>query len=272
LFLERPAPVTVAWFNMYATSGLPGIDYLVGDDQVVRPDEEAFFTEKIVRLPLSYLTFQVDHPVPPVVPPPCLQHGSLTFGSLVAQYKITPAVLDAWADILRRTNRTRLLLANTALKSLHNRRYVAWQFTRRGVAPERLVLCGPADHVAFLKYYDRIDVALDAFPYNGGTTTMEAMWQGVPVLTFDGDRWASRTSHTLLHRTHLAEFVADDVRQMVELAISLARSPDTPLRLSDLRQQMRSRLQASSACDTPALARSMERFCRAVTNGVRYFG
>lgn len=102
--------------------------------------------------------------MPPVVPPPCLENAYLTFGSLVSQYKITPPVLDAWASILKRTEGTRLWLANTALKSIHNRRYVANQFTRRGVESGRITLCGPADHVTFLQYYDRIDVALYAFP------------------------------------------------------------------------------------------------------------
>ena len=264
LFLDRPAPVTVAWFNMYATSGLPGFDYLVADDEVVRPGEEPFFTEKVVRLPVSYLTFQVDHPAPPVVPPPCLENGYLTFGSLVSQYKITPPVLDAWASILRRAEGARLLLANRALKSVHNRSYVADQFSRRGVDTGRIMLCGPAEHLTFLQYYDRVDVALDAFPYNGGTTTMEAIWQGVPVLTFAGDRWSSRTSQSLLRRTHLEEFVAEDIEGMVDLAIRLARSPDTPRRLAELRWQMRACLQASSACDTPALARAMEQFYTAV--------
>jgi predicted O-linked N-acetylglucosamine transferase (SPINDLY family) len=267
LFFSRPAPVTVGWFNHYATSGLPGLDYVVGDEEVVRPGEERFFSERVVRLPLSYLTFGVDHAVPPVVPPPCLANGFVTFGSLVSQYKVTPQVLDAWAEILRRAPDARLLLANTALKSAQNRGFLAEQLARRGVDPARLDLCGPADHLEFLRYYDRIDVALDAFPYNGGTTTMEAVWQGVPVLTFDGDRWASRTSQSLLRRTHLAGFVAADVRGMVEAAVGLARGADTPGMLAGLRGEMRSRLMASPACDTAALAREMERFYLSAVRG-----
>ncbi len=203
LFTQHVAPVTIAWFNAFATSGLPGFDYIVGDERVVYDGEERFFTEKILRLPMSYLTFEVTHAAPPIVPPPCLQNRYLTFGSLVSQYKITPPVLDAWAEILRRTDGTRLLLANTALRSIHNRSYVLERFTERGVDAERLILEGPAEHFAYLEKYNRIDVALDAFPYNGGTTTMEAIWQGVPVLTFAGDRWASRTSQSLLHETPL---------------------------------------------------------------------
>ena len=264
LFLGRPAPVTIAWFNMYATSGLPGFSYLIGDREVARAEEEPFFTEKLLYLPLSYLTFEVQHPAPPVAPPPCLRNGLLTFGSLVSQYKITLPVLDAWTEILRQAPDSRLLLANSALKSPHNREYVAERFAERGVDPERLGLLGPADHLTFLRYYDAIDIALDAFPYNGGTTTMEALWQGVPVLTFDGDRWASRTSQSLIRNTHLGEFVADDVRGYVQLAVEMAKAPDIPRRLSGLRRSMRGRLRQSSACDTSALAANMERLYRAV--------
>jgi predicted O-linked N-acetylglucosamine transferase (SPINDLY family) len=155
-------------------------------------------------------------------------------------------------------------VANAALKSIWNREYLSDQFARRGVDRGRLALQGPADHFAFLEYYDRIDVALDAFPYNGGTTTMEAIWQGVPVLTFDGDRWASRTSQSLLRRTHLAEFVTKDIPSMIDFAIRLAHDPAAPARLNEMRRQMRERLQESSACDTRALAKNMERLYHTV--------
>lgn len=264
LFLGRPAPAVVAWFNMYATSGLPGFDTLVGDDEVLRPGEERFFSEKVHRLPVSCLTFQVDHPSPPVAPPPCLDNGCLTFGSLVSQYKITPPVLDVWAAILKQADGARFLLANTALKSPHNRHYVADRFAERGVDPDRLILCGPAEHLTYLRYYDRLDVALDAFPYNGGTTTMEAIWQGVPVLTCGGDRWAARTSGSILRGTHLQEFVVNGVEEMIELAVRMARNPDTPARLATLRRHMRSALEASPACDAVSLARAMEEFYRGI--------
>lgn len=259
LFLEPVAPVVAAWFNMYGTSGLPGIDWIIGDREVIRESEEAEYTERVACLPGSYLTFEVGHRAPPIVPPPCSTSRQFTFGSLVAQYKITAPVLDAWADILRQADGSRLVLANRALQSTCNREYVCRQFADRGVAAERIVLLPPAEHYEYLSYYDRIDLALDAFPYNGGTTTMEAIWQGVPVLTFDGDRWASRTSQTLLRRTHLADFVAPGPREYIETAVAIARDPQTPSRLATLRSEMRERLLQSLACDTAALAREMER-------------
>lgn len=268
LFLRAPAPVTIAWFNMYATSALPGVQYVVGDDIVVRPEEEAFYTEGVLRLPLSYLTFDVRHAAPPVTSPPCLDNGYLTFGSLVAQYKMSRPVLDAWADLLRRVPSARLMLANSALKSRYNQQYVVQQFTDRGIDAERLVLQGPAEHYAYLQYYDQMDVALDAFPYNGGTTTMEAIWQGVPVLTYDGDRWASRTSASLLRRSHLSDFVVRSAKDYVEFAIELAATPETPSRLEEIRSTLRQRLGTSSICNTPGLARSMEQIYRELWNRV----
>jgi protein O-GlcNAc transferase len=258
LYLEPVAPVVVAWFNMYGTSGLPGIDWIIGDREVVRESEEPEYTERVACLPGSYLTFEVGHRAPPIVAPPCTTSRQFTFGSLVAQYKITAPVLDAWADILRQADSSRLVLANRAMQSTCNREYVQRQFADRGIAGERIVLLPPAEHYEYLAYYSQIDLALDAFPYNGGTTTMEAIWQGVPVLTFDGDRWASRTSQTLLRRTHLADFVAAGPREYVELAVAIARDPQAPSRLASLRAQMRGALLASPACDTAALARDME--------------
>ena len=267
LFLEPVAPVVVAWFNMYATSGLPGFDVIIGDRQVVWADEECEYTERVRCLPGSYLTFEVGHRAPPLQPPPCQSNKHFTFGSLVSQYKLTGVVLDAWAQILRRVDASRLVLANRALQSTCNQEYVAKQFADRGVGREQLEFLRPAKHHECLNYYGQIDLALDAFPYNGGTTTMESIWQGVPVLSFDGDRWASRTSQTLLRRTHLADFVAPSSQKYVQTAVDIATDPQSRSRLASLRKTMRQRLLASPACDTAALAHAMENIYRQLAGG-----
>lgn len=258
LLAMKPAPLVVAWFNSFATSAMDCYDYLIGDPCVIPAAEERFYTERILRVPGCYLTFEVDYPVPEVAPPPCASGGPLTFGCLASQYKITTQVVEAWARILRECPNTRLLLKNATLGSDANRAFVHSQFAQFDIAAERVTLDGPAEHFAFLGTYADIDVALDTFPYNGGTTTTEAMWQGVPVLTFYGDRWVSRTSATLLRNGGLGEFVADDLDGYVQQAIALAQSPDTPAYLATLRRDMRRRLSASPACDTAALAAAME--------------
>ena len=258
-FLHKVAPVTIAWFNMFGTSGFPAFDYIVGDEHVVLPEEEQHYVEQVERLPCSYLTFEVDYPVPEVALLPCLATGRFTFGSLVSQYKITPPVLDAWAEILKRSSESTLVLANADLKSRHNCDYVKEQFASRGVRIDQLQFLPPTDHNSFLQYYDKIDLALDAFPYNGGTTTMEAIWQGVPVLTKRGDRWAARTSQSLLYECHLSDFVAADSSSYVEQAVGWATNQSAWSHLSTLRSTMRDRLRASPVCDCARLAREMEK-------------
>jgi predicted O-linked N-acetylglucosamine transferase (SPINDLY family) len=258
LFALRPAPVQLAWFNMFATSGLDVFDALIGDAHVVRPEEEPDYTERIVRVPGCYLTFEVTYPVPDVSPPPCSAAGRLTFGCLAPQYKITPEVVSAWSAILRGVPGTRLFLKNSVLGTPDGQAFVRDTLESCGIEPDRVHLEGPAEHYTFLESYARVDVALDTFPYNGGTTTMEALWQGVPVLTFVGDRWASRISASLLRSAGLDEYVARDLEGYTALTVALARDPGTPARLSDLRHSMRERLRRSSVCDCTAFTRNLE--------------
>jgi protein O-GlcNAc transferase len=256
VFTLRPAPVVAGWFNMYATTGISTYDYLIGDDLVIPPEEEKFYCEKIVRVPGSYLTFEVTYPMPPVADPPCLTTGAITFGSLASQYKITGDVIEAWSRILQQVPNSSLILKNGALGSAGAREFVLGLFERLNVPLKRIRLDGPSDHYLFLETYSEIDIALDTFPYNGGTTTTEAIWQGVPVIAFVGDRWVARTSASILRAGGLGELVGQGLADYISLAIGLANSPD---RLLDLRRNMRSRLGASRVCDTEGFARNMER-------------
>jgi protein O-GlcNAc transferase len=149
-----------------------------------------------------------------------------------------------------------LILKNATLVSPCTRQFVHGLFERHQVSPTRVRLEGPSDHYRFLETYGEIDIALDTFPYNGGTTTTEAIWQGVPVVTFSGDRWVSRTSASILQSGALGELVGQGLEDSISLAISLANSPDG---LRDLRRNMRSRLRDSPVCDTQSFARNMER-------------
>ena len=264
LFLYRAALRQVAWFNSYATSGMSVFDVLVGDASVVTPEEEEHYCESIVRVPGSYLAFEVLYPVPDVAPPPILTNGWLTFGSFASAYKITDEVVTAWSQILLAAPSARLLLRNRTLGDASNRAALTARFALHGIAPERLTLEPGAEHFDFLRGYAEMDVALDSFPYNGGTTTTEALWQGVPVLTFNGDRWAGRTSRSLLEAAGLSEWVASDVADFVRRATALAQGKETAARLATLRAGMRARLAGSAVCDTETLCRSLENIYRAL--------
>ena len=177
--------------------------------------------------------------------------------------KATPDVFKtssvaAWSRILGACPDSRLLLKNAALGSADVRRFVHGLFADCGVPSARIELEGPAEHRAFLERYAAIDVALDTFPYSGGTTTMEALWQGVPVLTFPGDRWAARISASLLRNANLSEYVAPDLESYVARASALAQGGDTPTQLDELRRTMRERLRQAPVCDVRTFARNME--------------
>lgn len=248
-------PVTMAWFNLHTTSGLAGIDHLIGDAVVAPPGDDAFALERLHRLPGCAMTFDVGFEAPPVATPPWHHSGHVTFGALATMYKLSEPLLDAWCEILRRVPDSRMLVANRDLGSSQNRAHLLDRFGQWGVEADRVELRGGAPYLEYLRNYDEIDIGLDSFPYSGGTTTNEALWQGVPVVTQRGDRWVTRTSATLMHHAGLGEFIADDVAGYVEMAVALA---ETPERLAGLRTTMRDRLTASPTCDAAALARQIE--------------
>jgi tetratricopeptide (TPR) repeat protein len=258
VFPYRPAPFQVGWFNMFATTAVPGMDALVGDEAAIPKEEEGFYSERILRVPGTYLAFQVPYSTPDVTGLPWLENGAPTLGCLGSAYKLTPQTIEAWAAILRAVPAARLRVRNGVLDEKSNRSELLRRLERRGVAGERVSMSGKAEHYDFLREYGHIDIALDSFPYNGGTTTTEALWQGVPVLTTNGDRWAGRTSRSLLLAAGLGEWVADDMAAFVARGIALLTDPATPGRLAALRAGMRARLAASPACDSAGLCARLE--------------
>ena len=265
LFMRRPAPVNIAWFNYYATSGIDAFDYIVGDAAVIPASEEKFYCERVLRVPGTYLAFSVPYSTPDVVPPPCLANGHITFASLCSQHKINDDVIAAWAAILEQAPDTKLFLKNAELGDPTNRGTLHERFGRLKIAPDRVLLDGPDAHETFLAAYAKADIALDTFPYNGGTTTMEALWQGVPVLTFNGDRWASRQSRSLLLAARLDGWCLPDRDAYIGRAVELARSPATSAELATLRTTMRERLTRMPVCDSAGLCRALEDIYREVT-------
>jgi protein O-GlcNAc transferase len=255
VLLHRAAPVQLSWNCMYATTGFSAVDCVIGDTWTIPPDEEQFCVERVHRVPGTYLAFDVCYPVPEVVQPPWTQAGHVTFGSLTSAYKVTDRVIASWSRILRGVPGSRLLLRNQGLSHACNRADILARFAVNGIDPARLSLEGGGEHFEYLRTYDRIDIALDAFPYNGGTTTAEAIWQGVPLLTFNGDRWAARTSRSILMASGLGEWVAADQPGFEAMAIGLGLAPDG---LASIRDGLRAKVAASPACDTVALCQALE--------------
>ena len=255
----RPAPVQIS-FHDVATSGFRDMDYLIADAALVPALTKELFTERALRLPNFYL-HAPPASSPPPAPPPCLSNEDVMFGCFHNPLKLNPAVLALWAEILRRVPRSRLLFKYMDLFASEELRDRTCQRLGGNVS-ERIVF-EPAQTAVdrHLALYNRIDIALDPFPFNGSTATFEALWMGVPVVTLAGDRMVSRWGASILTKVGLADLVAKSSEQYVDDAVRLASDH---ARLSELRRTLRDTLGRSALCDGPRAARHFERALRAV--------
>lgn len=257
VFARRPAPVQVAWLGYPNTTGLEAIDYRLTDALSDPPGAgDALYTEKLVRLPGAFSCFGPQPESPPVAPPPALAAGCVTFGCFNHLAKLTPPAIDLWARLLRESPTSRLLLKSRGLIDPATAAAVRREFGRRGVEPGRIELNGEELSVAgHLALYGKVDIALDTFPYNGATTTCEALWMGVPVVTLAGATHVSRVGASML--THLGhpEWVAGSPESYLATCVALAS--DLP-RLSLIRQGLREQMRLSPLCDGPGFTRQLE--------------
>jgi len=210
----------------------------------------------LVRLPRGFLCYTPPKDAPAVTDTPIQNNGHLTLGSFNVLAKTTPQVVAFWSELLKALPEARLLLKSRALADAATRERYFQQFTAHGIAPERLELIGwTASRQEHLALYSRIDLGLDTFPYNGTTTTCEALWMGVPVIALAGDRHAARVGVSLLTRLGLTELIAQTPQDYIEIARRLRQDPR---KLSELRHGLRARIQASTLGDAPAFTRELE--------------
>ena len=259
VFGLRPAPLQLTWLGYPNTTGLTNMDYRLTDalaDPEGKEEIDACYTEHLLRLPQSFLCFQPLDTLPDVSPLPAAQEGCITFGCLNNFSKLTPTVLQLWARILATVPNSRLILKAAQLADANLCTRVYEQFAIQGINAARLTLCGQTpSRIEHFAFYQRIDIALDPFPYNGTTTTCEALWMGVPVITLEGDCHAARVGVSLLNHTGLEQFIARDTADYVRIACELAANPAN---LAQLRQHLRTTLQNSTLCDTAGFAQNFE--------------
>ena len=253
VFARQPAPVQVAWLGYPGSTGLPGIGYRLTDSLMEPPgNESAWSSEERVRLPGCWCCYQPPDECPEIHPLPALAAQGVTFGSLNNFAKIHEGVLARWARVLEAVKGSRLLMRCPAGQA---RERVRAFFGARGIAPERVEMIGIVSRSEYLQLYQRIDLALDPFPYNGMTTTCDALWMGAPVLTVPGATPSSRAGLSLLSSIGLAQFAPSSEEDGVRLAAELAA--DLP-RLAELRATMRPRMLASPLMDAPRFAQIVE--------------
>lgn len=248
----RPAPVQATWLGYGATTGLRQMDYILVDPYSVRAGEETQYTEKPWSLPDTRLLFTPPMDGPAVSDLPALRSGAITFGCFNNLAKLNERVVGAWGRIMTRVPDARLLLKSRQYDQPSARAHALSLLEAAGIDARRVELDGFDARTEYLAAYSKVDIALDPFPFTGGTTSLEGLWMGVPVLTLSGDRLIARQGESILKNLKMHDWIAMDEDDYVEKAVVFCRDLSA---LETLRLGLRARLQASPLCDAATLAR-----------------
>lgn len=232
----KAAPVQVSHLGYFGTLGIPEVDFLLADENVIKAGEEKFYSEKIYRIPGSYVHASLDRVPMPSLDIPYKRNGYITFGSMNGFHKITDEILLAWAKILLAVPNSKLLIDCLIVNADCCNTYLCKFFANQGIDRDRLIFKASRERIEFLNNYNNIDIALDAFPYNGGTTSIESLSMGVPVISIEGNKWASRFAASSLKAIGHPELIANDFDSYIKLAVELAAKPE---RIQNYKTQLR---------------------------------
>ncbi|MBI2769655.1 MAG: tetratricopeptide repeat protein [Burkholderiales bacterium] len=263
-FARKPAPVQVTWLGYVTTTGVSAIDWRMTYPDADPDGVDADYSEKLWRLDSGMWGYRPLDGMPTVAPAPHLRKGHVTFGHFNRFTKVSQQALACWADILTQVPGSRLVVS---LPPGQTRQQVARFFEERGVAASRIDACDKMPHPDFWALHHEVDIALDPFPFNGGTTSYETLWLGVPLVTCTGGpgsfapRFSSRMGAALLKALDLPELVGTAPDDYVCIAVALAQDSG---RMCRLRSELRPRMAASQLLDEPLHARGVEAAYRAM--------
>jgi predicted O-linked N-acetylglucosamine transferase (SPINDLY family) len=258
VFSLRPAPVQVTWLGYPNTTGVAEIDFRL-TDEIADPvgASEHLHTERLVRITTGFLCYRCAEDATIVPEIPSKTKGVFTFGSFNNIAKVSTEVINVWAQILSETSNSRIILKGHQFIDQRVKQRYLKLFKEAGVESNRVILLPLSENrQEHLELYNQVDLALDTFPYNGTTTTCEALWMGVPTLTYKGNSHVSRVSASILNRVKLDEFVASGTDEYIEKAMHHAKAP---ARLSTLRHELRKTMINSDLCNGKLFAEQVER-------------
>ena len=261
LFAHKPAPIQVTYLGYPNTTGLPTMDYRLTDDYADPSGKtEKLHTEKLIRLSSTAWCYRPPKKMPEVKEYPAKAKGIVTFGSFNASYKLNDKVYELWAKILSRVKDSRLLLKSTNFADEGLKAQITENFLKQGIEQDRIILQGKvASHKAHMGYYHKIDIALDSFPYHGTTTTCEALYMGVPVVSLEGEDHRSRVGVSLLNQVKLQRLIAKTEEEYIEIACSLASDLEA---LGKLRKSLRPCMEKSPLMDETKFTHGLEKAYR----------
>lgn len=242
IFTLKPAPIQVSSIGYFGTLAMPEMDYILADAKVVKDGEEKYFTEKIYKMETCYTHCHYRDVKQERFETPAVKNGFITFGSMNNFYKVSPDIIAFWSELLKETPNSKLLVDAIAMKSESNKDYLIKTFKENGVSEDRLIVKSSKGRENFLKVFDEIDIALDPFPYGGGTTTFESLRKGVPIITLDADRWIGRQSADFIDVVGCNELIAKSKEEYKEKAVELAGDID---RLNNYRKTLKEKTENS---------------------------
>lgn len=255
VFARKPAPIQITYLGFPDTTGMEQIAYRLTDELADLPDAQEFHTEKLVFLRSGFLCYKPLAFTPPVSPLPAIERGYFTFGSFNNNCKIQPGMMKLWAQILKSKEKSRLLLKFGGGDDGAVRGHYQHQFEGMGISPHRVKICGRKPTIEHFQMYGQVDVALDTYPYNGTTTTCEAMWMGVPTISLVGSSHVSRVGLSILSRVGLGDFAASTPAEYVGKAIAFSGELEN---LAKIRTALRAMMFNSPLCDKKGFTRSLE--------------
>jgi predicted O-linked N-acetylglucosamine transferase (SPINDLY family) len=261
-FARKPAPVLVTGIGYPPTTGLSTIDYKIVDN-FTNPLREAdrFYTEKLLRFPGCFVVYLPDKDCPAVKSLPAFSAGNVTFGSFNNFAKVTTEVADLWARILLAVPGSRLMLKWKCFSDNVTRQNAINMICQRRIDSERIILETAEPSPMYLASYNSVDIGLDTFPFNGLTTTCEALWMGVPVITLAGTAYASRAGASLLSNIGMTELIAGNFDEYVLLAVNLASDIN---RLQSYRERLRNMMRQSPLMNEKQFTSNLENCYRKI--------
>ena len=258
IFINKPAPIQMSWAGYPASTGIPEVDYLIGDSFVTPQNENLHFTEKIIRLPNIWVCFSAPDFDIKIRELPAIKNGYITFGSFNNLSKINDTVITLWSKILKSIPKSKIFLKTKELNNAYLKEKVMNKFKENGVNSNSIILEKGDSRIKLLDSYNKVDIALDPFPYSGGVTSFEAIWMGVPVLTKKGFKFVSHTTESINHNSGMSDWIANDKNNYINKAIMFSKSLKN---LSEIRKNLRKKALASPSFNSNLFA---EQFGNAV--------
>lgn len=258
VFSYRPAPVQISWLGYWASTGVAEIDYILGDPITTPPGQDENYCEKVWRLPSTRFCYTPPKNTIGIGSPPVIQNGYVTFGSFNKYNKLTDSVISVWSKILQSVPNSRIYLKAKQFSDLSIRLETNARFNRCGVESERITYEGDTPRECYLEAFNQVDIALDPFPFPGGTTSADALWMGVPVLTLKGKSLLSRQGEGLVTCSGLVDWIANNEDDYIQKGVFYATNHD---QLINLKLNLRQNVIKSKLFDSRHFAKEFEDAC-----------